>query len=275
MNLKLLDPAEYLPSVPPKFVKRFARIGLAAKGVVYFLLGVLALVAALEWGRDSQKINRKEVFLFIEDLFFGKALLLIVSFGLACYCCWRLLQAIIDTEGKGSGLTGLVYRARYGASGAFYGLLSLVAGRLAVGSGSGSESIRQEFVTGVLQKPLGQWIVLFGAALMALGGAFFIYEGLSERYRKKIKEAGLGHKAEEAMIKTGKIGYVSRGTVWCIFSYLLGRAALNAKKGAAESAFHFLESATYGAYLLGAVSLGLMCYSMFVFIESRFRYKDH
>lgn len=272
--MKFPDPAAYIPSVPLQKVKRLAQVGLAAKGVVYFLLGVLALVTALELGSDTREINRKEVFLFIEDLFLGRALLLIVSVGLACYCVWRLLQAITDTEGKGAGIKGFIYRARYAASGAFYGLLTFLAAKLAVSSGSNSESIRQEFIAEVLQKPLGQWLVIFGAALIGLGGAYFIYEGLSERYRKKIKEARLGHKAEEAMIKIGKIGYVSRGTVWGIFSYLLLRATLNAKSGGAESAFHFLESAAYGTYLLGAVALGLICYSLFVFIEAKFRYSS-
>lgn len=269
--MKFPDPAAYIPSVPAKWVKRLARVGLTAKGVVYCLLGVLALAAALELGRGTREISRREVFLLIEELFLGRVLLLVVSIGLACYCAWRLLQALADTEGKGAGIKGLIYRARYGASGAFYGLLSFVAAKLAVSSGS--ESIRQEFIKEVLQRPLGQWLVILGAAAVALGGAYFIYQGLSERYRKKIEENGLGHKGEEVMLKTGKIGYVSRGTVWGILSYLLLRAALNAKKGAAESAFHFLESASHGAYLLGTVALGLICYSLFVFIEARFRYR--
>ncbi|RDV13662.1 DUF1206 domain-containing protein [Pontibacter diazotrophicus] len=272
--MKFPDPAEYIPSVPHKWVKHVAQVGLTAKGIVYCLLGILALVTALELGRDTREISRKEVFLFIEELFLGRALLLIVAVGLACYCVWRLLQALTDTEGKGADIKGLIYRARYGASGAFYGILTFVAAKLAVSSGSDSEGIRQSFIAEVLQKPLGQWLVLFGAALIGLGGVYFIYEGISERYRKKIKEAGLGHKAEETMIKTGKIGYVSRGTVWGIFSYLLLRATLNAKSGGAESAFHFLESAAHGAYLLGAVALGLICYSLFVFIEARFRYSS-
>ncbi|GAB3834669.1 hypothetical protein GCM10028895_55070 [Pontibacter rugosus] len=184
MNLKFLDPAAYLPSVPHFWVKRIAQVGLITKGAVYFLLGVLALAAAFGLGRDTREVNRKEVFLFIE-LLLGRVLLLIVSVGLACYCAWRLLQAITDTEGKGAGITGLVYRARYGASSAFYGLLAFVSARLAVSSGSDGGSIRQAFITEVLQNALGQWLVLFGAALIGLGGAYFIYEGLSEEYRKK------------------------------------------------------------------------------------------
>ncbi|MER2998736.1 DUF1206 domain-containing protein [Pontibacter populi] len=273
MKLKQLDPAAYIPAIPPKWVKRFAQVGLVAKGTVYFLLGVLALAAAFEIGKEAQEINRKEVFLFIEELFLGKVLLLFFSIGLACYCVWRLLQAITDTEEKGTGIRGLIYRARYGASGTFYGFLAFLSGRLAMSSGTGSDSIKQTFITEVLQKPMGQWLLLFGAVLIGLGGAYFIYEGLSEGYRDKIKEAGLDHKSEELMIKTGKIGHVSRGAVWGIFSYLLVRAALGAKKSAGGSAFYFLESASYGAYLLGAVALGLICYSLFVFIEARYSNK--
>ncbi|WP_460881170.1 DUF1206 domain-containing protein [Pontibacter rugosus] len=111
-------------------------------------------------------------------------------------------------------------------------------------------------------------------------GAHWPWRGLLHLRRslrgipEKIKEAGLGHKAEEAMIKTGKLGYVSRGAVWGVLSYLLARAALDAQKGGAGSVFHFLESALYGAYLLAVVALGLICYSLFVFIEAGFRYRS-
>jgi len=268
------DIAHYLPPVPRLWLKRLAQVGLAAKAILYCLLGALALAAALGLGSDTREISRKAVFLFIEELFLGRALLLTVSAGLLCYCAWRMLQALADTEGKGPGIKGLVYRARYAASGGFYGLLAYVAAKLAVSSSSGSEGIRQEFIGEVLKRPLGQWLLILCAALIALGGTYFIYQGLSEGYRKKIEEAGLGPKAKEVMIRAGKIGYVSRGAVWGIFGYLLARVALSTRDGAPESAFRFLESTAHGVYLLGSVALGLICYSLFVFIEARFRYGD-
>ncbi|WP_460881169.1 DUF1206 domain-containing protein [Pontibacter rugosus] len=123
--MKFLDPAAYLPSVPHFWVKRIAQVGLITKGAVYFLLGVLALAAAFGLGRDTREVNRKEVFLFIEELLLGRVLLLIVSVGLACYCAWRLLQAITDTEEKGPASQGLSTGPATGPAAPFMGFWRL------------------------------------------------------------------------------------------------------------------------------------------------------
>jgi hypothetical protein len=266
--MKLIDPAEYLPPVPGKWVKRLAQAGLATKGVVYCLLGALALLAALELNVSSRDVDRKGVFRLIEELVIGRALLGLVAVGLACYCAWRLLQAAKDTEGKGMGAKGVVYRLRYAASGGFYGLLALVAAKLAIGNGG---DLRQEISGAVLQNPLGRWLVVMAAAVIALAGAYQVYQGISGRYRKKIKEKGLKQKAERVMIQAGIVGYVARGTVWAIVSYLLVRASLDGSPGGVGNPFRLLERSSHGSFLLGGVAIGLVCYSLFVFMEARFR----
>lgn len=263
----------HVPSLPGRWVERVAKAGLYAKGVVYCLIGLLALRAVFELGGPTRGVSRKGVFLFIEELLLGRLLLGLVAAGLACYCAWRLLQALQDTERRGTDVKGLAYRLRYAASGAFYGLLALLAAKLVVAE-SGGGSLRQAFVEGVAQRPLGQGMLLLGAAAVALAGAYQVYQGLSGRHREKIKEKGWKGDAEETMIRAGRIGYAARGSVWIIIAYLLARAALQAgtyQAGIAVNPFLFLENASSGPFLLGGVALGLVCYGLFVFMQARFR----
>jgi hypothetical protein len=58
-----------------------------------------------------------------------------------------------------------------------------------------------------------------------------------------------------------------------IIAWLFSKAAWfsNAfEAGDTAKAFRFLESASYGSYLLGALGLGLLCYGLFNFIRARY-----
>ena len=76
------------------------------------------------------------------------------------------------------------------------------------------------------------------------------------------------------MIRAGKFGYMARGVVWLLIGYLFLKAAKNAnpeEAGGTGSAFQFLEEASYGSFLLGAVALGLLCYGVFMFMRARYQ----
>lgn len=268
------DTADYIPDIPARWVKYCAKIGLTAKGVLYCLLGGLALKEALELNKSSQGVGRKSVFLFVEELMLGRVLLGLVAGGLACFCIWRLLQAFKDTESKGAGVKGLIYRLRYALSAAFYGLLALLAAKLTIGTKDSDNGFIQTFTKLVVHKPLGHLVLMGAAAAIALAGAYFIYQGFSGKYRKKIIASGVKKEAEKALITAGTIGYIARGIVWILIGYLLLQANKYAISGAAnesKNVFEFIESASYGSYLLGSVAIGLILYGLFTFMEARFR----
>ena len=76
------------------------------------------------------------------------------------------------------------------------------------------------------------------------------------------------------MIRAGKFGYVARGIVWIIIGYLFMQAALHSnpqEAGGTGSAFQFLEEASYGPFLLGAVAIGLFCYGVFMFMRAKYQ----
>ncbi|TXK46947.1 DUF1206 domain-containing protein [Pontibacter qinzhouensis] len=275
--MNIANMAQRLPSPQPAWVIRFARLGLAAKGVVYCLVGILAFMAAFELGDSSdQQAGKQDVFRFILKQPFGKALLAVVVVGMLCYTLWRLIQAIKDTDNRGSDAKGLGSRIGYASSGVVYGSFAFYAAKLVIGSGGGSgqgEDSRQTLARELLSQPFGQWL----AGAVALGmmgmGIYQFYRAFSGSYKKKIKESEIRQEVKGLLVRAGKVGYVARGVVWLIIGYMFLRAALEANSreaGGSQSAFQFLESSAYGSFLLGAVALGLLCYGVFMFVRAKY-----
>ena len=270
------DVSAYMPSAPPAWVKRFAVIGLITKGIVYCLVGTLAFMAAFNIsGSSAGSADKQGVFQVVLAQPFGKVLLGLIAIGLLFYAFWRIIQALKDTENKGDDLKGIARRIGYLFSGIIYGALAVFAGQQALGesSGQGGDS-RQTLAQTLLEQPYGKWLAGAVAIGIMLVGLNQIYRGWSGRYKKQVQSAGLKHETEAIMIRAGKFGYVARGIVWIIIGYLFMKAALHSnpqEAGGTSSAFQFLEEASYGPFLLGAVALGLICYGVFMFMRAKYQ----
>lgn len=265
--------SSHIPSTQPQWVKRFAQLGLAAKGVVYCLVGILAFMAAFEiGGRSERTLNKQGVFRFILDQPFGQLLLALVAAGLVCYALWRLTQAFLDNEHKGTDAKGIGHRVGYAFSGVVYGFLAYGSFRMVLGN-QGGDSSRQTLLREILQKPSGQWLVgLIGLCIIGVG-LYQIYRALSGKYLKNVQTSSIKAELKEMIIRFGKVGYIARGIVWGLIGYLFIKAALAAnasQAGGSSRAFAFLEKASYGSFLLGAVALGLFCYGIFMFVRARY-----
>jgi hypothetical protein len=103
----------------------FGRAGFAANGVVYVIVGVLAAQAALGRGGDTTDLGGALGHLLEAPL--GRVAVAAVGFGLAGYAAWRLLQALLDSEHKGTRLAGLVQRVGFGISALSYAALAAAA----------------------------------------------------------------------------------------------------------------------------------------------------
>lgn len=268
--------AAYVPSATPAWIKRFAKVGLVTKGIVYCLIGVLAFMAAFNIsGSRTQDASKQGIFQVILEQPFGKVLLGLVAVGLLFYAIWRVIQAVKDTENKGHDLKGIARRIGYLFSGITYGAFAFFAAEAALGKGGGQgQEGQQTLVQKLLEQPFGQWLALIvGAGIIILGISQF-YRGWSGRYRKEVQSAGLKHETEAMLIRAGKFGYLARGIVWLIIGYLFIKAALHSnpeEAGGTSGAFRFLEESTYGSWLLGAVALGLICYGIFMFMRAKYQ----
>lgn len=251
--------------------ERFARFGIATKGLTYCLLGILIFSAVIGWG--GRKAGLSEMLDFLAAGYLGKAILLLIASGLSGYVFWRLFQTFMDREGMGYDLKGIMNRLSYFSSALFYGVIAFAAVKALFYTGSGSQKALRETVQVLLEKPKGQLLVA-GLGAIFLGNSIFqFYVSLSGIYRTKIKVEGLSEKNEKRLLKLGFIGFMARGITIGTVAYLLARAAYRANSsdtGGTEDAFEFLQN-VFGSWALVVIAIGLFAYGAFLLVKSYYR----
>src|SRR6266567_3507138 len=104
-----------------KWMTFLARLGYAVKGVVYLVIGLLAVQLAA--GMGGKATDQNGAIQTISRLPFGNFLLIIVTIGLFGFALWCFIQALFDTEGKGRDAKGIIARLGYAIVGIAYGTL--------------------------------------------------------------------------------------------------------------------------------------------------------
>lgn len=254
-----------------KGINKLAQGGLIAKGSVYILLGVMALMAALHiGGQSAENADRTGVLQFLNDSSAGRLMLPVLAVGLLCYSIWRFIEASRAAKGADKKWKKAI---RYLLSGLVYLAIAISAFNMVLNRAQKNGDSQQEFASELLSKPFGQWLLGIAALIIAGVGIYQIYYGLSEKYRDHVQKLNLHNRASSLMLTSGKVGYIARGVVWMIIAYLMMQAALTAsseKAGDTSEAFKASEHSPVGAILPAALGLGLMAYGFFNFIRAKY-----
>lgn len=258
------------------WVERLARLGIAARGVVYALVGILAMQTAFGH-RGNQRTDTRSALQMVAEQ--SRALLWLLALGLFGYALWRVIQGVMDPENKGSHPKGLALRAGRVVSGLIYGSLALAAVKMANGSGSGGGSgaggnNTQEWTAELMTKPFGRWLIaLIGVGIMT-GGLWQIWQGWHEKFRKHLKLQEMNANEQKLAINTGKLGLIARGIVFLLSGWFVLQAALRFDPGEARGlagALDALARQPSGPWLLGFVALGLIAFGAYSLLLARYR----
>ena len=84
-------PAEVAP-----WVERLARVGYAAKAVLYATVGILAAQAA--FGKGGRTTDTRGALRELLQAPYGRIMLLVVAVGLLGYTVWLFVRAVTDAE---------------------------------------------------------------------------------------------------------------------------------------------------------------------------------
>jgi hypothetical protein len=260
-----------VPNSPSAGIRALARFGFAAKGLVYLLMGLLALLAATGQ-RGGQTADKKQAVQTLQDLPGGPFLLGFIAFGLLGYIVWRFVQAVRDTEGKGSGAKGIGRRLGYVGSGLLYASLAWFAAQLAwSGNADGGNSSQQTLTAKVLSWPGGNWIIMAVGLAIIGGGIYQIIRAYSGSFHKHVNASDLPANQQNIVYRTGQVGYTARGVVMAIIGYFFVQAGQQSRAsatGSTDEAFDLL--ATMGPAVLGIVALGLMAYGLYMLVQARY-----
>jgi uncharacterized protein DUF1206 len=248
----------------------FARAGLAARGVVYLVIGVLAIKLAL--GDGGKTTNQQGALETIAQQPFGTVLLILVAFGLAGYASWRLLRAAIGHGPGGADdakerIDGLV-------SGIGYAGLCVTAVSILAGSGGGGGSDPDKTTGGVLGWPGGTWLVAIAGAIIIGVGIEQGYKAVKKTFLENSRTGEMSHRVRQGFTALGVAGYLARMVVFALIGYFLIKAALDYdpdKAIALDGALAHLGQSSYGPLLLGVVAAGLVCFGAYSIADARFR----
>ncbi|MBI4785270.1 MAG: DUF1206 domain-containing protein [Oscillatoriophycideae cyanobacterium NC_groundwater_1537_Pr4_S-0.65um_50_18] len=254
------------------WVERLARLGFAAKGMVYALVGLLAAQAAL--GAGGKKTDTQGALQTIVTQPFGQGLLSLVAIGLFGYALWRWVEAAADPDQKGNDTKGILLRCSYAANGLVYASLALTAVKIVLGTGGGSSNASRDWTALLLAQPFGQWLVgTIGALVIGLGFYQF-YEAYKAKFRQKLKLQEMSEAEQTWTVRLGRLGLSARGVVFGVIGFFLIQAARQSNPNQVKGLGGALESLAqqpYGSWVLGTVAIGLIAYGIYYIVQARYR----
>lgn len=253
------------------WVERLGRAGLVAKGLLYAVIGILAIKVAL--GGREQTPDKDGALNTIAQQPFGRGLLILLALGLSAYAFWRLAQGFLDRDNEGEGAKGLAKRGGAVAKAAWYFLLAGFTIDRLVSSGGGSSS-EQRTTAGVFDLPLGRYAVYAVGLAFLAAAAFNGYRAVTCKFNKKLKTGEMGDAEEKAATGAGILGHLARFVVFALIGLFLVRAAWEFDPKEArglDGALLEVSQQPYGGLLLGAVAVGLLAYAVHCLVQARYR----
>jgi hypothetical protein len=256
-------------------VVALARLGYAVKGILYIVIGVLAILLAI--GHGGKATDQRGAIGAIASLPFGRFILIVMVIGLFGFGLWSIFQGILDTDGHGTNAKGIIARIGYAAVGVAYIILGYGALRVVIGAGSAGKSTTastQDWTALLLKHPYGQALVVI-IGLIVLAIALYLYiRAYKAQFQARLNLGRLRSASRKAIVALGRFGYAALGVVFTIIGIFLIVAALqhNAHKAVGlDGALRNLIHQPFGPVLLFIVALGLIAYGLYSFAEARYR----
>jgi hypothetical protein len=253
------------------FFEALARAGYVARGVIYGLIGILAV--RLAQGVGDPRPNQQGAMNKIAHEPFGHILLLATAIGLAGYAVWRFTQALVGHTPE----YGQHSRAdRIGAvgSGVAYAAFCVLALSVLHGTAGNSSTKPRAATAGVLQWPAGRELVA-ATGLLFVGIALYqAYLGLSRKFLSYSKTDQMTQPMREAFTTIGLVGLVARAVAFGLIGTFVLRAALDYSPQAAvgiDGALARLPQHAYGTPALLLVAAGLIAFGAYSIADARYR----
>jgi hypothetical protein len=260
-----------LPSEVAPWIERLARLGYAAKALLYGTIGLLAARAA--FGPRGRVTDTQGALRTVEGMSFGDVFLILIAIGFFGYAAWRLVEAALDPEGRGTDLKALAVRFGLAVRGLVHGALGITALRLAIGHGgarSGNQA--KEWTTRSLDLPGGELLVTAAGLSIAAYGLYQLYRAWAAKLGRQLQLGQVSEPLRSWVVGVSRFGIAARGVVFCLIGFFLARSGLRhsaAEAGGLRESLHTL--AGIGRWPFAAVAIGLVAYGVYELLNARFR----
>ena len=249
--------------------RALARAGLTARGILYILIGWVAILVAL--GQTSQHADQQGALQLLAAQPYGLVSLWLLGIGFAGYALWRLSEAAFGVTGEGNGagprLKSLV-RAM------IYGFFAYLTYKIIAGAGGNQAKKNQDLTATVMRHPGGQWLVGLVGLAIVIAGLVLIFEGIRRKFLKYLQLSQMSPRTRRIVERLGMIGTAARGAVFALAGILVIEAAVTYKPAKArgiDKALLTLRHQPFGEFLLIVAALGLIIFGVYGLCEARWR----
>lgn len=244
-----------------------AKSGYAARGIVFLLVGGLALASGVT---GSQPETKSAIATLLSQPL-GRVWVGAIGLGLLGFVCWRLAQSIADTDDHGRSSKGLIIRsALIGSAFTYLGLAGYALAH-SLGRGSGGEgSGEQDLAQWIMSQPFGSYLTIAVGIGFVIGGAVTAIKGLTRKFQRYLRIPDQNTIALWICV----YGLVARGIVFAIIGILFITAGMHAdprQAGNMADALQWLRQMPFGPSLYVTVALGLGAFGIYNLIEARYR----
>jgi hypothetical protein len=253
--------------------RAFASAGLVARGVIYLIVGVLAIEVAV--GRSGQEADRQGALRTVAGTPFGTVLLWLLVIGFAGLTLLWLSEAVYGQPYRG-GDTATMRLASLGR-GIFYGAFCAGCVMFIAGPGrqsSGDQESQDLTATVMRDLPAGRWLVLLVGLVLVAGGIVVAVRGLRTRFEQALDTHKESRPVRLAVRALGVVGQAARALVCAAAGVFLGYAAITydpAKAKGVDGTLREFARTSAGPFLLVLVASGLIVFGLYSFCEARWR----
>jgi hypothetical protein len=244
-----------------------ARAGLTARGIIYLLIGLVAiLIAAGHRGREADQSGALRLLASNPP---GLVALWLLGLGFAAFALWQLSEATFGVTGAEPG-AGPRLRALFSAIP--YAGLSVLTFDVILGTGGSQAKREQDWSATAMHYPGGRWLVGIIGLVIAIVGLVFVVQGVRAAFMGLLDTSQMSPRTEAMVKALGIIGSVARGLIFALAGALVVQAAVEyqpSKARGLDQALLTLRDQPFGAALLGLAALGLIVFGVYALCEAR------
>jgi Domain of Unknown Function (DUF1206) len=265
------NPVGHLAADHPGIVK-IGRAGWFAKGVVYLIAGVLALMVAAKasgWSETAsapdQEASPTGALDTVAHSTGGPLLLWVLALGMLLYAAWRLVSALLP---GGHGAKASAKRIGYVVSAVIYTTFAVTAISLARSTESSADgnATVSSAAGGVMQHGGGRLLIGIVGVIVVAVGLYRISKGVRRDVDDELDLSGLSAQRIVWTRRIGAIGEFGRGIGIGLVGFFLVRSAVTYDSSQAtglDGALRRLATESWGLIVVVAVGIGFAAYGVF------------
>jgi hypothetical protein len=246
-----------------------ARLGLAARGVIYVVIGAIAVMLALGAARHAP--DRAGALEAVAGKPFGYLLLWVITIGFGGLALWKLVQTAVARLNPTEA-----YRLRAAGSAVAY-VIACISTYWFVRHGrvpASSDTTSRDLTAMIMSRTGGQLIVILAGLVIAAVGIYLVVQALRLEFTRYLRMGWMSRRTQDTVVKLGQAGYTARGVI----VFLIGVAAFDAgvtyrpaRAEGLDGALRTVAGWPAGPVLLILVALGLIAFGLLSFFEARWR----